>query len=686
MYRFFHDHQNRAVAVFRESRPATSLISTSLKTAFCVLLACAASSIYGQTPFVSSTTLAAGKIPQGVAVVPGSQDIVVANYSSNTFSSFPSKGNGQFGPPSTYATCAGPKAILAADLDHDGIQDVALTCQEANEVEVFIGRASGGYGSPLKVAVARGPVAITTADLNADGRPDIAVASYSGVVTVLLPGTGPSLAYTSRTVSGVGLASGIVAAKFDSKSASFDLAVTDMTHDVVHILRGDGTGNFTFAADIPVGSGPTGIVAGDWDRDTAIDFAVVNSHTNTVSVEMGAGDGVNFTPAASLTIGTSKAPTYAPSIIATDINRDGNLDLITAAPGQNRISTFLGMGTGDFQSAQVSTSAHYPTYLAVGDFVPNGLPDVVVAEQSGQSVDVLINTANVVPILPPPTPMTRGHHIQTVFVIMMENHNWVGNGYTLPDQIKNNPEAPYINHVLLPKASHANYYFNPPHNHPSLPNYLWLEAGTNFGIHADGSVYTYNQKTNQHLVALLNNAKISWTSYGEGVTPGVCDFYRWHDPMTFFNDINDNLNLHSPQCAAHMRNTVQLTADLKNDTVARYNFIVPTNCNQMHTACGQNQIKQGDNWLAGMVPQILNSNAYKSGGVLFILWDEANHGDGPIPAIILSPFAKGNGYSNSLYYDHGSTLRTLQEIFGVYPFLGDAAKQRDLSDMFTVFP
>jgi hypothetical protein len=54
--------------------------------------------------------------------------------------------------------------------------------------------------------------------------------------------------------------------------------------------------------------------------------------------------------------------------------------------------------------------------------------------------------------------------------------------------------------------------------------------------------------------------------------------------------------------------------------------------------------------------------------------------------IVLSPFAKGGGYSNSIHYTHGSTLRTIEEIFGVAPFLNDAAKETDLKDMFKAFP
>jgi hypothetical protein len=106
----------------------------------------------------------------------------------------------------------------------------------------------------------------------------------------------------------------------------------------------------------------------------------------------------------------------------------------------------------------------------------------------------------------------------------------------------------------------------------------------------------------------------------------------------------------------------------------------------MHDNCTGNPIAQGDKWLSKNVPAILNSAAFKKGGALFIVWDEADNGDGPIPMIVLSPFAKGHGYSNQTHYTHGSMLRTIEEIFGVKPLLRDAAKEKDLSNMFTVFP
>jgi hypothetical protein len=289
------------------------------------------------------------------------------------------------------------------------------------------------------------------------------------------------------------------------------------------------------------------------------------------------------------------------------------------------------------------------------------------------------------------------HHIKTVFVIVMENHNWTGDA---PINIKGNSAAPYINYTLLPRASYANNYNNPPGDHPSLPNYLWMEAGTNFGIHDDGTPYQHHQATRDHLVKLLENAGISWKAYDEDISGTTCPLANTgpkdqngsslyavrHNPFVYFDDQTGTLNTRSATCIAHVRPFSQLAADLADNKVARYNFITPNLCDDMHDTCAGNPIAHGDEWLKKNVPAILNSTAYRSGGALFIVWDEAAKGDGPIPLIVLSPFGKGNHYSNSLYYTHSSLLRTLQEIFGVYPLIRDAANRRDLGDLFHVFP
>jgi phosphatidylinositol-3-phosphatase len=302
--------------------------------------------------------------------------------------------------------------------------------------------------------------------------------------------------------------------------------------------------------------------------------------------------------------------------------------------------------------------------------------------------------------------------VKTVFVVMMENHNRVGNdagaSFNDPD-IDHNPLAPYINGTLKKIAAQPLQYYNPPGNHPSQPNYLWLEAGTNFGQLGDtqpGQVPGIKPDS-QHLVRLLQNAGISWKAYAEpdygSPVFAVCplDFSYLdvnHLAPVYFNDVNDGLNPNSPECLAHVVPYYQLATDLADHTTVRYNLVIPNLCHQGHegvSPCdpsepGSNTLR-ADQWLKKNLPVILESDAYKEGGALFVIWDEAEdtdqYSDGPIFVFLLSPLAKGGGkraYTNKIHYDHSSTLKTIEEIFKVTPLLGAAAdpKTKDLSDLF----
>jgi hypothetical protein len=131
-------------------------------------------------------------------------------------------------------------------------------------------------------------------------------------------------------------------------------------------------------------------------------------------------------------------------------------------------------------------------------------------------------------------------NIKTVFVIAMENHNWTqpANQFTGSiQQIYMNPNAPFINSLvngtgfvaidgavvnISSQVSYATAYHNVlatpggnnPHIHPSEPNYIWAEGGSNFGVLNDNDPYTggTNQNTAQHLSAFLTQAGRTWRS------------------------------------------------------------------------------------------------------------------------------------------------------------------------------
>jgi hypothetical protein len=366
----------------------------------------------------------------------------------------------------------------------------------------------------------------------------------------------------------------------------------------------------------------------------------------------------------------------------------------------------------------------------------------------------------------------QAQQIKKVFVIAMENHNWTqpANQFTGGiQQIYMNPAAPFINSLvngtaqvtlgehtvnISSQVSYAAAYHNvlatPSgnnlHIHPSEPNYLWADAGTNFGILNDNDPYPSNvQNTTRHLTGLLNQAGISWKSYQEDtdlatdngqvinvVRPrdawtvpltslsgvfGDGTFNVWnganqynyaakHNPMVFFADTNGNGDTTPANpMVAHYAPLQQLAADLEANKVADYTWITPNQYNDQHTTLSAGyqgltgdpaKIKQGDDFLKRIVPMIMASKAYQDNGVIILWWDEAESdgvaGDNAddfnhtVPEIVISKHAHQNvngvPYASPGNLTHSSDLRTMQEIFHVSPLLGDAANVPDLSDLF----
>ena len=294
-----------------------------------------------------------------------------------------------------------------------------------------------------------------------------------------------------------------------------------------------------------------------------------------------------------------------------------------------------------------------------------------------------------------PLSVAQAQSAPIVFVIVIENHNWTGTG-----GIAGSSEAPYINQTLVPMGAVANNYFNPYGIHPSLPNYLWMEAGRSFGITDDGLPSQHHLSTHAHLSELLHNAGIPWRGYQDAVYGNVCPLTpegavdangnRLYQPRhlghVYFDDMTAGQNPYSTYCIAHVRPMGELSHDLQYSTIGRYNFVTPSMCHDGHDTCGGNEIAHIDAWLKSTMPIIFNSAQYKAGHVtVFIVGDEAANGDGPIPFIALGHGVK-HGYKNEIRYTHSSMLRTLQEIFHVGPLLGYAAYSNDLRDLFSTLP
>src|SRR5438046_1512134 len=128
---------------------------------------------------------------------------------------------------------------------------------------------------------------------------------------------------------------------------------------------------------------------------------------------------------------------------------------------------------------------------------------------------------------------TSHTNIQTVFIILMENVSW-------PDIVEST-NAPYIKNVLLPQCSYNNNMFIVSGTFGSLPQYLWLESGTNWGVTSDSSdPAAHHFATTNHLVIQLQNAGISWRAYQENISGTACPtasrglYAAYHNPFVYF--------------------------------------------------------------------------------------------------------------------------------------------------------
>lgn len=130
--------------------------------------------------------------------------------------------------------------------------------------------------------------------------------------------------------------------------------------------------------DITVGHGPKDVVAADFNKDGKLDLVVLNSTDSTASIYMGNGDGTFTFVGSMCTGGSTNSVCNAVSPVAAavgDFNEDGDLDLIVANNVGNNMSILLGNGQLSFtQGAFIS--AIWPTDVQVADFNRDGHLDV----------------------------------------------------------------------------------------------------------------------------------------------------------------------------------------------------------------------------------------------------------------------------------------------------------------------
>ena len=194
-----------------------------------------------------------------------------------------------------------------------------------------------------------------------------------------------------------------------------------------------------------------------------------------------------------------------------------------------------------------------------------------------------------------------------------------------------------------------------------------------------------------NLVDRLEAANLSWKGFMENQSGAAgCDtstvepYEREHNPFVYFRDVTNNtsrcpkiLLANPPNCGNVTDCT--LINELNSSSAPNLMWLTPNDCDNMHAASvctngcvsGSNTvcIQEGDNYLKGLVPNILNSYTFQNTrAALFITFDEGkvtacplngNKSEDCLYSVWAGPEVNTNFNSTKLY-NHYSLTKTIE--------------------------
>ena len=257
-------------------------------------------------------------------------------------------GNGAFGTKTLAATVTAPPndtgILCVADINKDGDLDI-ITGSPGDDKILFMENADGigTFSGPVEVAAADGGgyrIFVAAADMDNDGDMDILSASYGDDTIAWHENPyGEGSTWTSYDITNL--------SGFTADGAWCAQAVD---------LDADG--------DLDV------LAASNWDANGIVWFENVT------------GDGKTWT---GKTITTSVDRSRF--VNTADMDDDGDIDVLSASWGDDKIAWYANSGTGDFGAQQIiSVNADGPQYVYAADFDNDGDLDAVSAGSSQASV------------------------------------------------------------------------------------------------------------------------------------------------------------------------------------------------------------------------------------------------------------------------------------------------------------
>ena len=319
-------------------------------------------------------------------------------------------GRGNFTAPlqnAEVAVSGRPEKVSLADVDSDGDLDLLLIHQQNGTLNIQLNNGTGIFTA--QAAYAGAPDYhqldhIVLGDLDGDGDLDLIAAAEVNVITTV---------QVNRN-DGTGRFTGAAIVPMDDVFIR-SLALGDVDGDgdldllaahsygpngTVSIRLNNGRAEFTApvtAAELAVSGLPASMALGDIDRDGDLDLLSADSNGGTVSVRVNDGSGRFLPPTAASEVAVGLHPV---SVALGDIDGDADLDMVAANIDSGTASVRFNDGYGNFTVPPVYVPAPinpspaigtYPEQIVLGDVDADGDLDLLAANRNGRSVSVRLN-------------------------------------------------------------------------------------------------------------------------------------------------------------------------------------------------------------------------------------------------------------------------------------------------------
>ena len=278
----------------------------------------------------------------------------------------------------------------------------------------------------------------------------------------------------------------------------------------------------------------------------------------------------------------------------------------------------------------------------------DGAPDLV-NDGDNDADDVALS------VTPPPPPVvsTPSGNITHVVTIMDENHS---------SSAITSSSMPYLTSLgdTYAKATAVQAI-----THPSLPNYFAITSGSTQGVGSDCGSGTSGCTTAADNIFHQLEAGAGWNQWSEAMpsncaTQNAPPYVVHHAVPPYYTDLTT--------CPT---NDVPLDPAAVPAITAGYTFITPSNDHNAHSG----SLNVADDWLKGVVGQLMNDPAYTDGSTLIeITFDEGSDSNTVYTAFI-NPRLSAVVVSQPA--THYSTLRLNEELLGL-PLLGAAQTAPDI--------